>query len=141
MNKIILGLFAILYSINLYSQDISSGANTIHTLSFKTQLIQIKDEFNYGLVYSGPNFVVGYSYSRTTDKHIFEYSPEIGFGGVFNKGAGYAWRFKPVDVFYGRNLTTKRIKIGGYVATDYQWTSLIKPGEYNNSSKQDHKRY
>jgi len=121
MNRIILGLFAILYSINLYSQDNSPGTNPTHTLSFKAQYIQIKDEFNYGLVFSGPNLVVGYSFSRITDKDILMYAPEIAFGGVFNKGAGFAWRFKPIDIFYGRNITTKQITIGGYVATDYQW--------------------
>ena len=121
MNRILIGLFTILYSTNLYSQNNSSGASTTHRVSFNTQFIQIKDEFNYGLVYSGPNLVVGYSYSRTTDSHILEYSPETGFGGVFNKGAGFAWRFIPIDVFYGRNLTTQGIKIGGYAVADYQW--------------------
>jgi len=121
MNRILIGLFAILYSTNLYSQDNSTGASPIHTVSFNTQFIQIKDEFNYGLVFSGPNLVAGYSLARITDKDILQYSLEVGFGGVFNKGAGFAWRFKPIDVFYGRNLITKCIKIGGYIAADYQW--------------------
>jgi len=121
MTRIIIGLFTILYSTNLYSQDNVSGASPIHTISFNTQYIQIKDEFNYGLVFSGPNLVAGYSFTRITDMDILRYSPEVGFGGVFNKGAGFAWRFKPIDFFYGRNLTSKRIKIGGYLAADYQW--------------------
>lgn len=121
MTRIIIGLFTILYSTNLYSQDIVSGASRIQTLSFNTQYIQIKDEFNYGLIFNGPNLVAGYSFSRITDKDILRYSTEVGFGGVFNKGAGFAWRFKPIDFFYGRNLTSKRIIIGGYLAADYQW--------------------
>jgi len=121
MNKLILGLFAILYSINLYSQDISSEPSQTHTVSFKTQYIQIKDDFNYGLVFSGPNLVAGYSFSRISANDILSYSPEIAFGGVFNKGAGFVWRFKPIDIFYGLNITRKQITVGGYVATDYQW--------------------
>ena len=121
MIRIIFGVFAILYSINLYSQENSSGASTKHTVSFKTQYIKIKDKFNYGLVFSGPNLIVGYSFSKITDKDVLLCSPEIAFGGVFNKGAGFAWRFKPIDIFYGRNISTELMAIGGYVATDYQW--------------------
>lgn len=121
MNRIIVGIFAILCSINVYSQDNVSAASLTHIISFNTQYIQIKDEFNYGLVFSGPNLVAGYSLARISDKDILQYSLEIGFGGVFNKGAGYAWRFKPIDVYYGRILNGKRFKIGGYVAADYQW--------------------
>lgn len=121
MNRIILGLFAILFSFNGFAQNDSSGVSKIHTVSFKMQYIQIVDEFNYGLVFSGPNLVVAYSFSKITDKAIFMYSPEIAFGGVYNKGAGFAWRFKPIDIFYGRSITSKHLTIGGYVATDYQW--------------------
>ena len=93
MNRIILVLFAILCSFNGFAQNDSAGVSKISTVSIKIQYIQIKDEFNYGLVFTGPNLVAAYSFSKVTDNGIFRYSPEIAFGGVFNKGAGFAWRF------------------------------------------------
>jgi len=121
MNRIIIGLLAILFSFDGLAQHNSSNASKVHMVSFKTQFIQIKDAFNYDLVFSGPNLVAAYSFSKNTNKDLIRFSPEIAFGGVFNKGAGFAWRFKPIDLYYGRKLSSKPFTIGAYLATDYQW--------------------
>lgn len=47
----ILGILC--YAVTLYSQD--TDKKTEHRISFKSQYIQIKDEFNYGLVNRGLN--------------------------------------------------------------------------------------
>jgi len=119
VTRAILSFYLCLYSFNLFAQDTLSTVIENHVISVKTQFIQIKDEFNYGLVFSGPNLVTGYSYTQTTSEDVLAYSPEIAFGGVFNKGAGFAWRFKPVDLYYGRNAGF--FTIGLYLAADYQW--------------------
>lgn len=124
MNKIIgiiFGVYTLLFSAKVYSQDSISATSKTHIVSFKTQFIQIKDALNYGLVYNGPNLGVAYSYTKNTDREMFMYSPEIYFGGLFNKGGGFSWRFKPVDIYYGRQLKSKPITIGAYLSTDYQW--------------------
>lgn len=98
--------------------------NKEHTLAFKTQFFQIKDEFNYGLVFNGLNLVIGYEYSKTTAKGVFSYSPELGFGPSFKKGIGLLWYFKPIDVFYGFNLNKSKEKLfvlGAYFSTNYKW--------------------
>ena len=83
MNRIIFVLYILANSNSVHSQDNSTATSKTHTVSFKTQFIQIEDEFNYGLVYSGPNLVASYSYSKITNKDMLMYSPEIAFGGVF----------------------------------------------------------
>jgi hypothetical protein len=48
----------------------------------------------------------------------------MGFGGDYNKGAGIALIFKPIDVFYGysvkRNQKTP-FTIGAYISASYNW--------------------
>jgi hypothetical protein len=92
-----------------------------HSFILKTQFIQVKDEFNYGLVYNGVSLIAGYELSKKTDKNIFTFTPELGFGVTFSKGAGFAWRFTPVDFFYGVKAGQSPLIIGAYLATDYQW--------------------
>jgi len=99
----------------------SSTRNSKHSLIFKSQFIQIKDAQNYGLVYNGPNLGASYSYEKNSEVKLFMYSSEIYFGGLFNKGGGFSWRFKPFEVYYGRHLKSKPITIGTYFSTDYQW--------------------
>lgn len=120
-NTLIALTFLLLFSGKVCSQDSIVVTNRTHTVSFKTQYIQIKDALNYGLVYSGPNLGVAYSYEKNTNTTLLIYSPEIYFGGLFNKGGGFSWRFKPIDIFYGGKLMSNQITIGGYFSTDYQW--------------------
>lgn len=119
---ILICLSACVFSTNALSQNKSEASNrSVNKISFKTQFIQIKDEFNYGLVYSGINLAAAYTFIKITEKSIWDYNPEIAFGATFNKGAGFSWRFKPIDLYYGRKLKSKPITIGAYFATDYQW--------------------
>jgi hypothetical protein len=121
VNGIFLGVCILLFSVNAYSQENNTSIGKTHTLSFKTQYIQVKDALNYGLVYNGPNLGVAYSYKKSTDENMLTYSPEVYFGGLFAKGGGFSWRFKPIDIFYGLNLKSRHITIGAYLSTDYQW--------------------
>jgi len=109
-------------SSNLIAQD-SLKYNT-HSISFKTQFFQIKDEFNYGLVFNGLNLATSYSFEKVSENRAFAYTPKLSFGANFNKGVGLAWNLVPVDVFYGYKLrqnTNKPVTIGGYFATNYNW--------------------
>jgi hypothetical protein len=117
---------AFLFALGINAQDNPAPVSKNHYFTFKTQFIQIQDDFTYGLVFEGINLMAGYEFIRESEKHAFTYSPEIGFGGIFNKGAGFAWRFKPVDVFYGFRIASQSNNkgfnhIGAYFAADYQW--------------------
>jgi hypothetical protein len=111
----------ILISSDLFAQETNNVVEKNHTIMLKTQFFQFKDEFNYGLTFSGINLMAAYSFINESERNLFSYDAEIGFGGSFNKGAGLAWRFKPVDLFYGYKLPTTPFTIGAYVAADYQW--------------------
>jgi hypothetical protein len=114
-----------LYSSMLLAQDVLINKN--HALSLNTQFIQIKDEFNYGLVFNGLNLGVRYSFVKTSDRNILSYTPDIAFGANFKKGIGIAILFKPINLFYGFNIKQSNIKsltIGPYIATNYQWLSF-----------------
>lgn len=106
----------------IFAQD--STKSKAHFVSYKTQFFQIKDAFNYGLVYSGINLVGAYSYVLSTNKTTFSYAPDLAFGFNFSKGIALAWHFKPVDLFYGWKVNkteTKSLTIGPYFATNYNW--------------------
>ena len=92
------------------------------TITYKMQFNQYKDEFNYGLVYNGINLGCRYAYEIESNNNLFAVSPEFGFGANFNKGVGLAWRFRPIDLFYGWEVTKindKSFFLGGYLATNY----------------------
>lgn len=119
--KVLLGLFclSLLFINELQANDKN---NTSNTITLKTQFNQYKDEFNYGLVYNGVNLGCRYVYEAENDNNLFAYSPEFGFGANFNKGVGLAWRVKPVDLFYGWEVTEINnvpFYLGGYIATNY----------------------
>jgi len=106
----------------LKAQD--STKSKTHFVSFKTQFFQIKDAFNYGLVYSGVNLVGKYSFILSSEKNTFSYNPDLAFGVNFNKGIAMAWHFRPVDLFYGWKVNKEKSKpltIGPYFATNYNW--------------------
>ncbi len=114
----------ILFTPYLYAQDSIKLVSKSHSVSLKTQFAQFKDEFNYGQVFSGLNLVGDYSFTLISGNNIFTYSPELGFGANFKKGIGLAWKFRPIDVFYGYRIyksNTNPLTLGVYFATNYQW--------------------
>ncbi|MDF1698869.1 MAG: hypothetical protein P1U56_23650 [Saprospiraceae bacterium] len=119
--RFILPFVALVFSLNLKAQEQENEAIHQHAITFKTQFLQIKDDFNYGLTFSGINLMAGYAYLHESEQSVFSFESEIGFGGIFNKGAGLAWRFKPVDLFYGHSFSSMALTFGGYVSADYQW--------------------
>lgn len=93
-----------------------------HTITFKSQFNQYKDELNYGLVFSGVNLAFSYTYTQSNENALLEYSPELGFGANFNKGVGLAWRSRPIDINYGWAITdieSKPFYLGLYLQGNY----------------------
>ena len=121
-NAVIVGLFLLLTCHLTVAQE--KQINKKHAIALKTQFIQIKDDFNYGLVYNGLNLAVEYSFTRSAFNKTFMYSPALGFGPTFNKGVGLFWYFKPIDVFYGFKINssdTRPFSLGAYFAIDHKW--------------------
>ena len=125
MNRIIRFIFLLpvaFFSPMLPAQD--TAINRDHSLSLNTQFIQIKDEFNYGLVFNGLNLSIRYSFVKTSDRYTLSYAPDLAFGANFKKGIGVAVLFLPVNLFYGMRINKSVIgplTIGPYFTTNYQW--------------------
>ncbi len=120
-NMLIILLYLMVCSLRLYGEEMSSEDKE-HSVILKTEFFQIKDEFNYGLVFNGVNIATGYSFFTIKENYTFIYSPELTLGVDFEKGLGVAWRFKPLDIFYGFNLKRDSefpISAGAYIATSY----------------------
>jgi hypothetical protein len=96
-----------------------------HSLFFNTQFCQIKDAFNYGLVFNGLNLSAGYSLEkRSASDHIFSFESDFAFGAIFKKGIAMNWRLKPVDLYYGFRVmddASQSLWVGPYFATYYNW--------------------
>jgi hypothetical protein len=125
MNRIIhiiLLVFLAMLSSMLIAQDPVINKN--HSISLNTQFMQIKDEFNYGLVFNGLNLGVRYSFTTTSPGSTLSYTPDMAVGANFKKGLGIVILFRPVNLFYGININqsnSRLIAIGPYIATNYQW--------------------
>lgn len=117
--KVIIMLALLIIPICIFSEEQDLVE---HTITLKSQFNQYKDELNYGLVFSGVNLGVCYSYQQSNENTLFEYSPEIGFGAIFSKGIGAVWRFRPVDFNFAWAITdieNKPFYLGMYVQTNY----------------------
>ena len=116
----ILGMLC--YCLTVPAQD--SQKLTEHEVSFKSQYIQIKDEFNYGLVNRGLNLVGEYTLVSHMDNNKFMYQAELAFGANYNQGVGMIWSLKPFDLNYSFSLNENAdlpISLGPYLAGYYKW--------------------
>ncbi len=98
--------------------------STIHAISFKTRFIQLKDEFNYGLVFNGLNLGVEYSIISVREKYTFTYNGEFDIGASYKHGLGLNFSLKPLDLYSGLKLNKSHylsVTLGPYCSTYYQW--------------------
>ena len=95
--------------------------NRTSSWSLKTQFCQIKDAFNYGLVYTGFNIAGGYTLAYESNKDMVKYAPELGIGPNFNKGTGVFLQMRPIDIFYGKKLKKRPLVAGLKALTNYNW--------------------
>jgi len=101
-----------------------SISDSKHSLVFKPEFFQIKEEANYGLVYNGVNLNFGYEYLKNTHDRLITYSTEFAFGIDFKKGVGLNWHLKPFDIYYGFEVfdnNNKIFHIGPYISANYYW--------------------
>lgn len=93
-------------------------------IAFKTQFFQVKDAFNYGLVYSGMSLAGSYMFSEINENRMFKYTPDVSLGICFSKGAGLNIHFKPADFYLGWQFgpaAPGSFVLGPYILTDYNW--------------------
>ena len=92
-----------------------------HNIGLNIRMIQIKDAFNYGLVFNGIHLSASYELRFSDRQNQLIYSNSLGFGAAFNKGAGLLWTFIPVDLSYERIIGSGLFSAGAYALVDYNW--------------------
>ena len=100
------------------------GKNMHQSISLKSSFIQIRDEFNYGLVHNGLDISGEYTLTLSGEKNTFMYHAGLSFGANYKQGLGLAWSFKPLDIYYGFRLdhhSRVSLTLGPYVAGYYMW--------------------
>lgn len=120
--RILFSFCILLNSLSLLSQD--QEREVSHNIKFKPQFLQIKDEYNYGLVHNGLNLAGEYSRISSAANNTFIYSAEIGFGAVYRQGVGMNWSLTPADLFYGFRLNKESeipVVLGPYMLAIYKW--------------------
>lgn len=121
-NRLVLLFVACCTAPSLAGQDPARITN--HSVALKSQFLQIKDAFNYGLVHNGFNIAGAYTWDCHTEKSYFACAPDLSFGLNFKKGTGITLHTKPVDLFYGWiliNSTVTKLTIGPYFSASYNW--------------------
>jgi hypothetical protein len=111
-----------MFSSMMLAQD--PAIKKYHSISLNTQFVQIKDEFNYGLVFNGINLGGRYSFTKITNRNTLLFTADMAVGANFKKGLGIIILFRPINLFYGFNINqsnSKSLSIGPYIATNYQW--------------------
>ncbi|MEO1261746.1 MAG: hypothetical protein AAFZ15_23280 [Bacteroidota bacterium] len=70
-------------------------------LSINVSYLELKDEFNHGLVFRGPDIGLEYGIQRLDGKKYFEYVAVLGAGGKTTAGTwGFRWLLSPLNVHY-----------------------------------------
>lgn len=112
----------LMFSVTLVAQK--TGKPFHHALTVSSGFVQYKDEYNYGLVNSGPNLGTSYTLSTSSDKRILSYEAALDLGLNFGKGTGMAISFKPFEFFYGFGLpanASHALFVGPFLAGYYMW--------------------
>jgi len=122
MNKKIL-LFIII-QLFLTFELFSQKQNEI-TISLES--VQLKDKFNQGIVFTGPQIRFGYQYNYTFSKVEIAYNPKVAVGIPLSRGMmAVNLNFTPIDVScFGFVVKSDKhiVKIGVNFATNYGYQS------------------
>ena len=108
------------------SESVAQNAlkHSNHSIILKTQFFQIKEGFNYGLVFNGLNVCGRYTFEKSFNNSMLSYAPGLSFGANYNRGIGMSWGLTPVDLFYGVDINknaSQGLFLGPYVSTIYSW--------------------
>ncbi len=93
-------------------------------MNYSLDFLQIKDDLNYGLVFSGPQHRFIYKRSWELNGKNLMYQGEVGFGTLFSRGmTGLQWKVKPIDVLYNYYELIRKVSIhaGPWLKMEYNY--------------------
>ncbi len=68
--------------------------------------MELKDQFNHGFVFRGPDLVIQFGFERQNINRIFDYSFSLGGGGKTTLDSwGFRWAINPINLSYAVNVT------------------------------------
>ena len=103
---------------------LAGNGETNHSFLLNISFVQVKDQFNYGLSFSGMNLEGDYELQYSTTRLDLSYGTELGMGAVHNKGVGILLGLKPLDGFAGFRLINDpgcKLSLGPYLSASYMW--------------------
>ena len=69
--------------------------------SLSTSYLELKDDFNYGLVFRGPDIGIEFGHNNVNEKYYFEFSSRLEGGGKTTIGTwGFRWYISPINARY-----------------------------------------
>jgi hypothetical protein len=87
------------------------------------EFFQLKDQKNYGLIFTGGNLEVAYTFEKQIKNNSFSYQAEFGFGPGFSKGiASINFHLKPADLAYCFLISEREdlhVHLGAYFSMNY----------------------
>lgn len=103
----------------------NAWAQEKNNLSVQLGFMQVKEEFNQGLVFGGPQLGVGYERYWTVSDFKLLYAPKLSIGVSFSKGmSAICLNITPIDVSFFKQVyatKTKSIQVGINVAANYKY--------------------
>ena len=103
------------------AQESSSPPDHGRTLTVQAGFSQLKDAFNYGLVYNGGEIHTMWSCWNRRDRSVFSYQGGFGLGMNGQVGPGLIVSIKPVNLSWVTSIGSGQWTLGGYMMTDYRW--------------------
>lgn len=119
------------------SRSVAQDYDKIRTMNYNAGFIQIKDQMNFGLVFSGVQQSFSYRKAwKVNDKSIY-YHGDVGFGilsGTRNL-SGRNFNFKPIDVYYNlyERVRGFTLSAGPWMKAEYNYQIYPElQGEYSS---------
>jgi len=104
----------------LFVFSLKSFGQSQNSLSATLSYLELKDEFNHGFVFRGPDINLNYRFEKNFTKSYFSYELNIAGGGkVANGSWGFRWFVKPFDASYLFRAGDRNIFIGPSISSTF----------------------
>lgn len=124
MRKIAFSLLLILTIKSSFAQNDSLTSKRKHTNSFNLGYKQIKEEANFGLVFSGPIIKYGHNFHCENIKRRIEVDNELGLGTLFSReipGIDFYLKLLETSYLFKKTWSNSELLIGPVIKMEYNY--------------------
>lgn len=122
--KICIFILLMLNFVNGFAQNDSLGNKRNHTNSFNLGFKQIKEDANFGLVFTGPVIKYGYNYKCENYNRLIEIDNEFGLGTLFTRkipGIDFYLKLLETSYLFKKTANNAQFLIGPYIKMEYNY--------------------